>query len=137
MNDRYLAGVEQLQRSGIAGAESISSRVAELAPDFARMAIEFPYGDLYARDQLAPKQRELIAVAALAAQGNAAPQLRRHVTAALHLGWSRTELVEALTQVSVHAGFPAAMNALAGCHDLLAEGGCTPCQSAALGVGQR
>jgi 4-carboxymuconolactone decarboxylase len=74
----------------------------------------------------------------LAALGNAVPQLRVHVAAALNLGWSREALIEALMQVAVFAGFPAALNALAACHDMLCTsgGGCSPAQSSGLGEGQ-
>ena len=51
MSERYLRGVEIAQQLAADKLEEfLTSRVAELAPDFARMAIEFPFGDLYARD---------------------------------------------------------------------------------------
>jgi 4-carboxymuconolactone decarboxylase len=98
--------------------------VAEVAPDFARMVIEFAFGDLYSRKSLDLKSRELIAIAALAVSGNAGPQLRVHVESAERVGISRAEVVEALMQVSLYAGFPAALNALAECHDLLTDQDC-------------
>jgi 4-carboxymuconolactone decarboxylase len=137
MTDPYRLGVEMLARIG-ATSETTANRVAEVAPDFARMAIAFPYGELFARPQLDLKAREIAAVSALAAMGNALPQLRVHVAAALTLGWTQGELIEAIMQVAIFAGFPAALNALAGCHDLLVTsgGGCKPAQSSGLGVGQ-
>jgi 4-carboxymuconolactone decarboxylase len=119
MNARYLKGVEILEAVTGNPVEQLTSRVAELAPDFARMTIEFPFGDLYARDALDLRTREVAAIAALAALGTAAPQLRVHVAAALHLGVGREEIIEILMQTAVYAGFPAALNALAGSHDLL------------------
>jgi len=127
VNPRYLRGVEILEAVTGNPAEQLTSRVAELAPDFARMTIEFPFGDLYARDALDLRTREVAAVAALAALGTAAPQLRVHVAAALHLGLAREEVVEILMQTAIYAGFPAALNALAQCHDLLSEGACSSC----------
>jgi len=138
MSDRYHKGVEILQRIGLTGSQAISSRVAEIAPDFARMAIEFPYADLYGRNGLDLRTREIAAVAALAALGASATHLRGHVESALHLGWSRQELIEILMQTAFHAGFPAALCALTACHDLLADGGvsCASCQSDDPGGGQ-
>jgi 4-carboxymuconolactone decarboxylase len=120
MNDRYRRGVEILQLVSGNQAEKITSRVAEIAPDFARMTIEFPFGDLYARGVVDLRTREVAAIAALAALGWI-PQLRVHVEAALHLGWSREEVVEILMQTAIYSGFPPALNALAECHDLLTD----------------
>lgn len=131
MSDRYLRGVEILQQIGLTGRDAAVNRIAELAPDFARMAIEFPYGDLWSRSELDAATRELAAIAALAAVGKAFPQLRTHVTAALNLGSTRPQIIEILMQTSVFAGFPAALNALEHCADLLADGeDCDGCQAA-------
>jgi 4-carboxymuconolactone decarboxylase len=121
VNRRYLSGVEILEQLTGHPAEQLTSRVAEIAPDFARMTIEFPFGDLYARGALDLRSREIAAVAALAALGTAAPQLRVHVAAALNLGVGREEIIEILMQTAIYAGFPAAMNGLGHCHDLLAQ----------------
>jgi 4-carboxymuconolactone decarboxylase len=120
-DDRYRRGVEILQLLSGDGVEPVSNRVAEVAPDFARMTIEFPFGDLYARGALDLRSREIAALAALAALGRL-PQLRVHVAAALKLGLSRAEVIELLMQTAIYAGFPPALNALAECHDLLTEG---------------
>ena len=128
MSDRYRRGVEIIQQLSSGSLEQfLTSRVAEVAPDFARMAIEFPFGDLYSRGNLAFREREIAAISALATLGQAGPQLRTHVAAATNLGVSKAEIVEILMQSAIYAGFPAALNALAGCHDLLAEGDCVTC----------
>ena len=105
-------------------AHFVESGVAEVAPDFARMTIEFAFGDLYARDALDLKTRELIAIAVLAASGTAAPQLRVHIESAASSGITKGEIVEALMQIALYAGFPTALNALADCHDLLTDHDC-------------
>jgi len=127
MSERYLRGIEILQQVGLTGRDAVANRVAELAPDFARMAIEFPFGDIWSRSELDMPTRELAAIAALAALGNAQPQLRTHVMAALNLGSSRQQIIEILMQTAIYAGFPAALNAIDGCQDLLADGLCRPC----------
>ena len=124
MNERYMRGIDVLQELAPGPLEEfLTSRVAEVAPDFARMAIEFPFGDLYARDGLDLQTREIVAIAALASLGQT-KQLRMHVAAALQLGLNRGAIVEILMQSSVYGGFPAALNALAECHDLLTDDDC-------------
>lgn len=123
MSERYLRGLGIAEDLASEKLEHfLTSRVAEVAPDFARMAIEFPLGDLYSRDGLSLRDREIAAIAALATLGHAAPQLRTHVASAGKIGIQKTEIIEILMQSAVYAGFPAALNALADCHDLLAEG---------------
>jgi len=123
MSERYRRGVEVIQQLSSGSLEQfLTSQVAEVAPDFARMAIEFPFGDLYSRADLGIRDREIVAIAALATLGHAGPQLRHHVAAATKLGISKAEIVEILMQSAIYGGFPAALNALADCHDLLLEG---------------
>lgn len=122
MSERYRRGVDVAARLSPGGLEQfLASHVAEIAPDFARMAVEFPLGDLYTRDGLDLRAREIVAIAALASIGHGAPQLRAHVQAAMRLGVGREEIIEILMQTAIYAGFPAALNALADCHDLLAD----------------
>lgn len=125
MSERYRRGIdiaEQLAADKV--AHFVESGVAEVAPDFARMTIEFAFGDLYARDALDLRSRELIAIAVLAASGRAGPQLRIHVQSAASSGINKAEIVETLMQTALYAGFPAALNALADCHDLLTDDDC-------------
>ena len=120
MSDRYRRGLDvadQLAADKL--THFVKSGVAEVAPDFARMVVEFAFGDIYSREALDVRSRELIAIAALAALGNGGPQLRAHVEWAPKAGISKTEIVEILMQIALYSGFPAALNALADCHDLL------------------
>lgn len=86
--------------------------LADIAPDFARYLIEFPFGDIYCRPELGLREREIATIAALTALGNAAPQLKVHIEAGLNVGLTRTEITEVMMQMSVYAGFPAALNGL-------------------------
>jgi 4-carboxymuconolactone decarboxylase len=125
MSERYRRGIDIAERlASDKVAHFVESGVAEVAPDFARMTIEFAFGDLYARDALDVRSRELIAIAVLAASGTASPQLRVHIASAASSGITKAEIVEALMQTALYAGFPAALNALADCHDLLTHHNC-------------
>lgn len=86
--------------------------LADIAPDFARYIVEFPFGDIYARPGLGLREREIATIAALTALGNARPQLEVHIKAGLNVGLSRDEIVETIIQMAVYAGFPAALNGL-------------------------
>jgi 4-carboxymuconolactone decarboxylase len=55
--------------------------------------------------------------------GTAAPQLRVHIHAALHVGCTPAEIVETLMQMAVYAGFPAALNGLAAAREVFTERG--------------
>jgi 4-carboxymuconolactone decarboxylase len=129
VSERYRRGVDVVQRLSSGSLEKFlkTSRIAEVAPDFARMTIEFAFGDLYSRDALSLRDREIAAIASLATLSPARPQLRAHVEAAQKLGLSKEEIVEILMQIAIYGGLPAALNALADCHDLLAEGDCVAC----------
>ncbi|WP_407276285.1 carboxymuconolactone decarboxylase family protein [Halothiobacillus sp. DCM-1] len=93
-------------------AAAQQAALAEIAPEVSAWVTEFAYGTVYARPGLGLKERELVTVAALAAMGHTPAQLRAHLRAARRAGWSQAELIEALMQLTVYAGFPAAINAL-------------------------
>lgn len=125
MSDRYRRGIDIAERLAADKlAHFVQSGVAEVAPDFARMVIEFAFGDIYARDALDLRSRELIAIAALAVSGKAGPQLRIHVESAAKCGITSAEVVEVFMQIALYAGLPSALNALADCHDLLTDHDC-------------
>jgi 4-carboxymuconolactone decarboxylase len=117
-SDRFTRGASKLQEiDGHAGTRVVES-LADIAPEFARYLIEFPFGDIYCRPGLDLKSREIATIAALTAMGNARPQLEVHVAAALNVGCSRQEIVEVLMQMAVYAGFPAALNGLFAAKDV-------------------
>lgn len=120
-DDRYRRGWEKLTEiDGEAGARVVES-LKDIAPDFARLLIEFPFGDIYSRPGLDLKSREIAVVAALTALGNAAPQLKVHIHGALNVGCTEQEVVEVIMQMAVYAGFPAALNGLFAAREVFAE----------------
>lgn len=48
-SERYIIGQEMLQRVDGKGGEAVVDSLRDIAPDFARYLIEFPFGDIYAR----------------------------------------------------------------------------------------
>ena len=118
--DRYARGLAKLEEiDGEAGTRVIDS-LHDIAPDFARYLIEFPFGDIYSRPGLDLRSREIAVVAALTAMGNATPQLKVHIGGALNVGVTRDEIVEVIMQMAVYAGFPAALNGLFAAREVFA-----------------
>ena len=118
---RYLQGLAKLREIDGHAGERVVASLADIAPDFARYLIEFPFGDIYSRPGLDLRSREIAVVAALTALGNATPQLKVHLQAALNVGVSREEIVEVLMQMAVYAGFRAALTGLASARDVFAS----------------
>jgi len=120
-NDRYQRGWEKLKEIDGAAGERVIESLKDIAPDFARLLIEFPSGDIYSRPGLDLKSREIAVIAALTALGNAAPQLKVHIHGALNVGCTTQEVVEVIMQMAVYAGFPAALNGLFAAKEVFAE----------------
>jgi len=119
--NRYERGLAKLEEiDGQAGSRVVDS-LRDIAPDFARYLIEFPFGDIYSRPGLDLRAREIAVVAALTALGNATPQLKVHIEGALNVGVSQEEIVEVIMQMAVYAGFPAALNGLFAAKEVFAE----------------
>lgn len=118
---RYSRGWEKLREIDGQAGERVIASLSDIAPDFAKYLIEFPFGDIYSRPQLDLKAREIGVVAALTALGNATPQLKVHIHGALNVGCTREEVVEIIMQMAVYAGFPAALNGLFAAKEVFAE----------------
>lgn len=128
--DRYRTGIETLRALSPDKGALISDALAAEAPEFTRMMVEFAFADIFAREGLELRARLFVAIGALAAQARSPTQLHWFVRAALDAGISSGEIVEALMEVAVFAGFTAASDALEACRDLLADqsgkAGCCP-----------
>jgi 4-carboxymuconolactone decarboxylase len=106
--DRYARGREKLAEVDGSAGEAVVDSLGDLG----RHVVEYAFGDVYTRPGLSLRDRELAAVAMLAAKGGCEPQLDVHLHAARNVGLSIDELREVLIQVAPYAGFPAAINAM-------------------------
>lgn len=120
-SERFITGQEILQKVDGKGGDAVVDILKDIAPDFAQYLIEFPFGDIYSRPGLDLRSREIATVAALTAMGNAAPQLKVHIAAALHVGLTQEEIIEVMMQMAVYAGFPAALNGLFAAKEVFAS----------------
>lgn len=119
---RFDLGMEMLAKIDGVGGKAVVDQLNDIAPDFGRYLVEFPFGDIYSRPGLDMKSREIATVAALTALGHAIPQLKVHIAAAMNVGCSKNEILETIMQMAVYAGFPAAINALFAAHDVFTQG---------------
>ena len=106
---RFEIGWEKLAEIDGKQGEKVIESLKDIAPDFADLLIEFPFGDVYSRPGLDLKSREIATVAALTAMGNARPQLKVHINGALNVGCTHQEIIEIMIQMAVYAGFPSAL----------------------------
>ncbi len=111
-NARYEKGKAVLNKINSNAGKDVLKKLHEVSPDMARFVVEFPYGDIYARPGLDLKTRELLTIASLTTLGFGGDELRAHVHNGLNAGCSKDEIVETMMQMSVYAGFPAALHAL-------------------------
>jgi alkylhydroperoxidase/carboxymuconolactone decarboxylase family protein YurZ len=73
--------------------------------------INHVFGNLYARDVLTQRERELCAVAALCVL-NRANELKSHIIAAARAGATKAEVAEVLLQMSTYGGMPVCIEGL-------------------------
>ena len=111
-NQRYVQGLAKLTEIDGEAGEKVINSLANICPDLGKYIIEYPFGDIYQREGLDLKTRELVTVAALTALAHCQPQLNVHINGALNVGCAPQEIVEVILQMSVYAGFPAALNGM-------------------------
>lgn len=118
---RFDKGTRALAEIDGQAGQNVIDALADIAPDFARLLIEFPFGDIYTRPGLGLREREIATIAALTALGHSAPQLKVHIHAGLNVGLSRAEITEIIMQMAVYSGFPTALNGLFAAKEVFAQ----------------
>ncbi len=85
--------------------------IGDFAPKLVELTDDVLFGDVWERTELSKRDRSLITVAALIANGNT-EQLPGHLNRARANGLSETELAEVITHLAFYAGWPRAMSAV-------------------------
>ena len=97
---------------GAEQAQLIRASLKELSPELARLGIDFPFGEFYAKDDLLDlKTREMITLSTLITQGTL-PQLEIHMHAALNVGCTPVQIEQAILQMIIYVGMPKTINAM-------------------------
>jgi 4-carboxymuconolactone decarboxylase len=89
-------------------------------PELAVVIGNFILGKIYSRSVIPWKTRQLCAIAALSVLYRPV-QLRGHIIYALQAGATKEEIGEAIIQVAVYGGFPAAIEALKVAKEVIEE----------------
>ena len=90
--------------------------------DLARDMSLYITGQMYAREKIPHKTRQLITVAALTVLSKP-EELALHIHAALNVGCTKEEVAEVIFQTSIYGGVPAANTALSTLKKVLEERG--------------
>lgn len=109
---RYERGWQKLMEIDGEGGERVIESLLDIAPDLGRYVIEFAFGDIYSREGIDLKQRQLVTIASLTTQGGCEPQLNVHINAALNVGLKPKEIVESIMHCVPYTGFPRVLNAI-------------------------
>jgi 4-carboxymuconolactone decarboxylase len=78
-----------------------------VAPEFAKLTVEFLFGDVWERPGLSKRDKSLITVTCLVAL-NRIEQVDFHLKKAFENGLTKEELVAAITHIAFYAGWPTA-----------------------------
>lgn len=125
-DERFAHGLEVLRRiDGEAGQRVVDS-LADVSPELGHQVVAWAFGEIYDRPGLAPRDRQLVTLGALTALGGCEAQLDVHVHAALNVGLTPEEIVEALLHSAVYCGMPRALNATFAAKKVFAERGLLP-----------
>ncbi|WP_411892803.1 carboxymuconolactone decarboxylase family protein [Yoonia sp. SDW83-1] len=102
--------LEELERGA---SDKVRANLEAFSPGATELILGYAFADVVSREGIDLRTREMLTVGMLAAMATAPGQLEFHMRAALNSGVTREEIVEIVLQVSVYAGVPACMNAVA------------------------
>ncbi len=111
--DKHEIGYETLNKLDKGASKRVINNLESVAPDVADYIIDFAFGEIYNRQHLDLKQRQVITLTALLTQGDTEHQLKTHIKGALSFGWSEEEIIEIFIQCIPYVGFPKVLNAIA------------------------
>lgn len=113
MNDDYgplKARGDRMRRKvlGDKYVDGASKSAVTFGAGFQEIVTAFAWGGVWSREGLSLRDRSLITIAVLTAL-HRPDELRLHLQGALQNGLTKEELEEAMVQIGVYAGFPAAV----------------------------
>ena len=83
--------------------------LGEFAPKFAELNDDVLFGEVWSReDKLSLRDRSLVTVVALMAQGITDSSLKHHLMSAKKNGITKTEIAEIITHAAFYCGWPKA-----------------------------
>ena len=92
-------------------ATNVEQQFGNVAPGVVQYTTDVLFRDLWLRPGLAPRDRSLVTVSALIANGQVA-QIPYHLNRAMDNGLTQTQAAEVVTQLAFYAGWPNVFSAL-------------------------
>lgn len=92
-------------------ATNVEQQFGKVAPGIVQYSTDVLFRDLWLRPDLAPRDRSLVTMSALIANGQVA-QIPYHLNRAMDNGLTQTQAAEMVTQLAFYAGWPNAFSAL-------------------------
>lgn len=84
-------------------------QLGTFAPDFARYNDDILFGEVWSKNDVLPlKERSIVTVSALIAQGITDSSLKYHMETARKNGVTKDEMAEIITQLAFYSGWPKA-----------------------------
>lgn len=108
------------ERTEAARARGVEENFGKVAPGVVQYTTDALFRDLWLRPGLAPRDRSLVTVSALVANGQVA-QVSYHLNRAMDNGLSEPQAAEALTQLAFYAGWPNVFSAMPVFKDVFAK----------------
>ena len=96
--------------------------LGDFAPEFAKLNDDVLFGEVWSReDKLSLRDRSLVTVTALMAQGLVDSSFQYHLATAKENGITKTQIAEILTHAAFYAGWPKAWAAFRMAKEVWAE----------------
>ena len=111
-NDLFERGHALLNKIHGTTGQNVLKGISEVSPDLSKFITEYAFGDIYSREALGLRERQIATISSLITLGDAASELKVHMKAGLNVGLSKEELIEIILQMSLYAGFPRAIHAI-------------------------
>ena len=112
MPDRYADGMKIRRKVlGDTHVDAAEANKSAFDEPFQTLITEAAWGNVWARDTLALRERSMLTIALLAATGNF-DEIDMHIRATANTGASPEDVMEALLHVAVYAGVPRANHAI-------------------------
>jgi 4-carboxymuconolactone decarboxylase len=108
------------EKTEAARAKTVEENFGKTAPGVVQYTTDALFRDLWLRPGLAPRDRSLVTVSALVANGQVA-QITYHLNRAMDNGLTEQQAAEALTQLAFYAGWPNVFSAMPVFKDVFAK----------------
>ncbi|MFI9772508.1 carboxymuconolactone decarboxylase family protein [Streptomyces sp. NPDC052415] len=127
--ERFDHGMEVLTRVDGEAGRRVVEALEDINPELGHQLVAWAFGEVYDRQALVARDRQLVTLGILTALGGCEPQLEIHINAALNVGLRPEEIVEALLHSAVYCGVPKALNATFVAKKVFGERGLLPVTS--------